>query len=99
MVKQELTDKEKRKLIASAEKKAKSFKEWKRARTDPEAERFFMTVNEAVQLVLQAGVLGKGGEIFVLNMGQPIKILDLAKHLWKFYWVVKQRFVHKWLYN
>jgi FlaA1/EpsC-like NDP-sugar epimerase len=47
--------------------------------THPEMERFFMTIPEASQLVLQAGSLGVGGEIFVLDMGNPMKILDLAK--------------------
>jgi FlaA1/EpsC-like NDP-sugar epimerase len=49
--------------------------------THPEIERFFMTIPEAVQLVLQAGVMGNGGEIFVLDMGKPVKILRLAEKL------------------
>lgn len=49
--------------------------------THPEVKRFFMTIPEAVQLVLQATVIGKGGEIFVLDMGEPIKIVDLAKDM------------------
>lgn len=49
--------------------------------THPDIERFFMTIPEAVQLVLQASVIGNGGEIFVLDMGKPIKIIDLAKDI------------------
>ena len=49
--------------------------------TDREVKRYFMTLPEASQLVIQAGTLGKGGEVFVLDMGKPIKVLDLAKEL------------------
>ena len=49
--------------------------------TDPEMKRYFMTIPEASQLVLQAASMGQGGEIFVLDMGDPVKIVDLAKEL------------------
>jgi FlaA1/EpsC-like NDP-sugar epimerase len=49
--------------------------------TDAKMTRYFMTIPEAAQLVLQAGALGKGGEIFILDMGEPIKILDLAEDM------------------
>lgn len=49
--------------------------------THPEIIRYFMTIPEACQLVLQAGAIGKGGEIFIFDMGEPVKILDLAKKM------------------
>jgi FlaA1/EpsC-like NDP-sugar epimerase len=49
--------------------------------TDPRVTRYFMSIPEAVQLVMQAGLMGKGGEIFVLDMGEPVKIADLARDL------------------
>ena len=49
--------------------------------THPEITRYFMTIPEAAQLVLQAGSMGKGGDVFVLDMGEPVKIIDLAKRM------------------
>jgi FlaA1/EpsC-like NDP-sugar epimerase len=49
--------------------------------THPEVTRYFMTIPESVGLVLQASVIGEGGEIFALDMGQPVKIVDLAKNM------------------
>jgi FlaA1/EpsC-like NDP-sugar epimerase len=49
--------------------------------THPDVVRYFMTIGEAVGLVLQAGVLGKGGELFHLDMGRPVKVVELAEKL------------------
>jgi len=49
--------------------------------THPDIERFFMTIPEAARLVLQAGHMGRGGEVFVLDMGEPVRIADLARDL------------------
>ncbi|EAS44617.1 polysaccharide biosynthesis protein [Photobacterium profundum] len=51
--------------------------------THPDIIRYFMTIPEAAQLVIQAGAMGKGGDVFVLDMGQPVKIVDLARNLVK----------------
>ena len=51
--------------------------------THPDMQRYFMMIPEASQLVIQAGAMGHGGEIFVLNMGQPVRIVDLAREMIK----------------
>ena len=53
--------------------------------TDPGMRRYFMLTSEAVQLVLQAGVIGRGGEVFVLDMGEPVRIVELAEEMIRFY--------------
>ena len=49
--------------------------------TDPDVTRYFMTVEEAVQLVIQAGAIGRDGEVLVLDMGEPVRIDDVARRL------------------
>tara|TARA_Y100001934_G_scaffold223646_1_gene267332 strand:- start:1758 stop:2462 length:705 start_codon:yes stop_codon:yes gene_type:complete len=49
--------------------------------TDPHMERYFMLISEASQLILQAAVLGNGGEVFLLEMGKPVKVIDLARKM------------------
>jgi FlaA1/EpsC-like NDP-sugar epimerase len=49
--------------------------------THPEMSRFFMSIPEAVQLILQAGSMGEGGDVFVLDMGDPVRIVDLARNM------------------
>ena len=51
--------------------------------THPEVSRYFMSIVEAAQLVLQAGAMGTGGDVFVLDMGEPVRIVDLAKRMIK----------------
>ncbi len=59
--------------------------------THPQMKRFFMTISEASQLVIQACVMGKGGEIFVLDMGEPINILELARNMIRLYGLVPDK--------
>jgi UDP-N-acetyl-D-glucosamine 4,6-dehydratase len=53
--------------------------------THPEITRYFMLISEACQLVLQAAAIAKGGELFILDMGEPVKIVDLAKKMIRLY--------------
>jgi FlaA1/EpsC-like NDP-sugar epimerase len=62
--------------------------------THAKMRRYFMTIPEASQLVMQAGAIGQGGEIFVLDMGRPVKILDLAKEMIRRRGLVIGRDVH-----
>jgi FlaA1/EpsC-like NDP-sugar epimerase len=59
--------------------------------THPEMRRFFMTIPEASQLVMQAGAIGRGGEVFVLDMGSPVRILDLAREMIRRHGLVPDR--------
>ncbi|MBS1716165.1 MAG: polysaccharide biosynthesis protein [Armatimonadetes bacterium] len=59
--------------------------------THPDMERYFMTIPEAVQLILQAGAMGKDGEVFILDMGEPIRIMDLAYDLISLHGLVPEK--------
>ncbi|MGM0365876.1 MAG: polysaccharide biosynthesis protein [Actinomycetota bacterium] len=59
--------------------------------THPQMKRFFMTISEASQLVIQACVMGKGGEIYVLDMGEPINILELARNMIRLYGLIPDK--------
>ncbi|MCK9422640.1 MAG: polysaccharide biosynthesis protein [Bacteroidales bacterium] len=62
--------------------------------THPEVTRFFMTIPEACQLVLEAGAIGTGGEIFIFDMGKPVKILDLAKKMIRLSGLTPEKDIH-----
>ena len=54
--------------------------------THPEMTRYFMSISEAAQLILQAGAMGEGGEVFILEMGRPVRIVDLVRDLIRSAW-------------
>ena len=60
--------------------------------THPEVIRYFMSIPEAAELVVQAGAMGEGGDVFVLDMGEPVKIVELAENL------IKLNGLHIWTY-
>ena len=59
--------------------------------TDPEVIRYFMSIPEAAELVIQAGAMGEGGDVFVLDMGEPVKILGISSTVDKVKWSRNQR--------